>query len=80
MDIAQESIIWTLSHNPQSHEAIGGNVTVGDYCWIECRVIIMPGVCIGEDSICAACAVITKKYRKEFNIRGYTSKEIIYPE
>lgn len=60
VDIAQESIIWTMGHNTHTHQAVLGNVEIGDYCWIGCRVQIMPGLTIGKSSICAAGAIITK--------------------
>lgn len=76
VDIAQESIIWTMSHDPQTHEAIGGDVTIGDYCWIGCRAMIMPGVSIGDSSICAACAVITKNVESNSIYGGVPARKI----
>jgi acetyltransferase-like isoleucine patch superfamily enzyme len=38
----------------------GGPVTVGDYAWISCRAVILPGVTIGEGAVVAAGAVVTK--------------------
>ncbi|MEE3384343.1 MAG: acyltransferase [Prevotella sp.] len=60
VDIAQECIIWTMGHDSKTHKAKCGSVTIGDYCWIGCRAMIMPGITIGNSSICAANAVITR--------------------
>ena len=76
VDIAQDTIIWTMGHHPQTHEAKIGEVTIGDYCWIGCRVVIMPGTTIGESSICAACAVVTKNIEKNSICGGIPAKKI----
>lgn len=60
VDIAQDCLIWTLEHDIHTHEAKGGDVFIGDYCWIGCRAMIKPGVHVGESSICAAYAMVTK--------------------
>ena len=76
VDVAQESIIWTMSHDSHTHEATVGEVNIGNYCWICCRVMIMPGVCIGENSICAAYAVITKDVERDTIYGGIPAKRI----
>jgi acetyltransferase-like isoleucine patch superfamily enzyme len=54
--------IWTLEHDPQSPDfaTVGGPVTIEDYAWVGCRVVILPGVCIGKGAVVAAGAVVTK--------------------
>lgn len=76
VDIAQDSIIWTLEHDIHTHDDKRGNVCIGDYCWIGCRVMIKPGVNIGEDSICAAYAVVTKDIEKNSIYAGIPAKRI----
>lgn len=76
VDIAQDAIIWTMGHNPQTHEAKTGNVTIGDYCWIGCRAMIMPNTVIGESSICAAYAVVTKNVDKNSIYGGVPAHKI----
>ncbi len=76
VDIAQESIIWTMGHDPHTHEAITGDVTIGDYCWIGCRAMIMPGITIGSSTICAANAVVTKDAESNSIYAGIPAKKI----
>ena len=70
VDIAQESTIWTMSHDKHTHEAFAKNVIINDYAWICNRVIILPGVEIGQDSICAAGSVVTKSVPSNCVVSG----------
>lgn len=76
VDIAQESIIWTMEHDIHTHDSRGGDVHIGDYCWIGCRVMIKPGVSIGNSSICAAYAVVTKDVEENAIYGGVPAKKI----
>ena len=62
VDIAQETNIWTLQHDPNDdhHNVRGGDVIINDYVWIASRVTILPGVEIGKGAVIAAGAVVTK--------------------
>lgn len=62
VDIAPEVNIWTLEHdlNHPDFKSSGGEVTVEDYVWIANRVVILPGVRIGEGAVIASGAVVTK--------------------
>ena len=62
VDIAPEVNIWTLSHDPDSpnHDVKPGNVVVENYAWLANRVIVLPGVTIGEGSVVAAGSIVTK--------------------
>ena len=76
VDIAQESIIWTLGHDPHTHVTKRGDVVIGDYCWIGCRAMIMPGVTIGSSTICAANALVTKDAEPNSIYAGIPAKKI----
>jgi len=76
VDIAQESIIWTMGHDSHNHEERRGDVVIGDYCWIGCRAMIMPGVTIGSSTICAANAVVTKDAEPNSIYAGIPAKKI----
>lgn len=62
-------VIFTMNHKTERVDVrIGAQgmtdrkkVTIGNDVWIEQRVMIMPGVTIGDGSIIASNAVVTKK-------------------
>jgi len=65
--IGFESVIITSSHNharcdiPISEQGmISRPIKIGNNCWIGARVILLPGVTIGNGSIIGASAVVTK--------------------
>lgn len=62
VDIARETNIWTLEHNPHDdfHRTQGGNVIIEDYVWIASRVTILPNVTIGKGAVIASGAIVTK--------------------
>lgn len=68
VDIAQETNIWTLEHDPQSdwHADKGGDVMIEDYVWIASRVTVLPGVRIGRGAVIACNSVVTN------NVEGMT--------
>ena len=76
VDIAQEAIIWTLEHDSHTHKAIAKEVNIEDYVWIGNRTIILPGVTIGKDSICAAGSVVTKDVPPNSIVGGIPAKVI----
>ena len=78
VDIAQETIIWTESHDPHSdwHETINKSVTILDHVWIGCRSMIMPGVVIGRGSVVAAGAIVTKDVGDKTIVAGIPAKRI----
>lgn len=76
VDIAQEATIWTLEHDPHTHEAVAQETVIEDYVWIGNKVTILPGARIGKDSICAACALITKDVPENSIVGGVPAKVI----
>lgn len=64
VDIAPQVNIWTLEHEPDSdtHRSRGGDVSIGDYCWIANRVIILPGTTIESHHVCGAGSVMKGHY------------------
>lgn len=64
--IAMDVCISTGTHqiNAYEREETGGSfalpIRIEDHCWIGARATILPGVTIGEGSMVAAGAVVTK--------------------
>lgn len=80
VDIAQETIIWTLGHdvNGLKYDSWGGKTTICDYVWIGARSTIMPGVTIGKGAVVGTCSVITKDVPENAIVAGVPAKIIGY--
>lgn len=78
VDIAREVYIWTLEHDIQStmHESIGGSVLIKNGAWIASRATILPGIIIGENSVVATGAVVTKNVLDNDVVGGIPAKKI----
>ena len=81
--IGFESIVLTLSHNCSSttipmieQGMVGAPVAIGDDVWIGARVIILPGISVGDHAIVGAGSVVTKDV-KEFDIVGGAPARVI---
>lgn len=55
-----------------------GDTVLGDGCWLGMRAMIMPGVTIGEDTVVAAGAVVTKDVPPYAVVGGNPAKIIKY--
>lgn len=62
VNISHYTLIQTLTHDPQNPDfvCLEKPVTIGDHAWLGARVIICPGVSIGEGAVVAAGAVVTR--------------------
>jgi len=78
VDIAQETNIWTLEHDPHSdfHLSTGADVIIEDYVWIASRVTILPGVTIGKGAVIACNSVVTKNVESMAIVGGIPAKRI----
>lgn len=78
VDIARETNIWTLQHDPNSdyHEQEGGDVVIEDYVWIASRCTILPGVTIGKGAVIASGAVVTRDVPSMAIVGGVPAKII----
>jgi acetyltransferase-like isoleucine patch superfamily enzyme len=78
VDIAQETNIWTLQHDPNSdsHEVTGRDVVIEDYVWIASRATILPGVTIGKGAVVATGSVVTKNVASMMIVGGIPAKKI----
>lgn len=77
-DIASQVMIYNSEHDlsDPSFKAIEEPVTIGDYCFIGPRVIIMPGVNIGDGAVVAGGAVVTKDVPENSIVGGVPAKVI----
>jgi len=78
VDIAQETNIWTLEHNPNDdlYSTKGGDVLIEDYVWIASRCTILPGVSIGRGAVVASGAIVTKDVPPMAIVGGIPAKII----
>ncbi|GHV72038.1 hypothetical protein AGMMS49928_27090 [Spirochaetia bacterium] len=78
VDIAQESNIWTLEHDPHDdfHLVEGKSVIIGDYVWIASRTTVLPGVKIGDGAVIASGAVVVKDVPDGMIVGGVPAKII----
>lgn len=78
VDIARETNIFTLEHDPNSdfHGPRSGNVVIEDYVWIASRVTILPGVKIGRGAVVACQAVVTKDVEPCSIVAGIPARKI----
>ena len=65
--------LWTLQHDVNdpwfTTDGQGAPIIIGDRAWLSCRTIVLPGVEIGEGSVIAAGAIVTKS-TDPFSING----------
>lgn len=78
VDIARETNIFTLEHDPNSdyHNTRSGDVTIEDYVWIASRVTILPGIKIGKGAVVATNSVVTKDVEPGDVVAGIPAKKI----
>lgn len=78
VDIASEVMIYNSEHDLESpiFKATEEPVTIGDYCFIGPRSIILPGVTIGHGAVIAAGAVVVKDVPDKAIVGGVPAKVI----
>lgn len=76
--IAPNVVIVTANHNLyDSRKHIAAPVNIGKYCWLGAGCKVMPGVTLGEFTIVAAGAVVTKSFEEGYCvIAGVPAKKI----
>jgi acetyltransferase-like isoleucine patch superfamily enzyme len=70
--------VWTMQHDTNSpgFESYHRPVMIGDYAWLSCRTVVLPGVTIGEGAVVAAGAVVTKDVEPYAIVGGVPAKRI----
>lgn len=76
--VSEGAFICTASHDVKSETfaLTTAPIEIGDYAWVCSRVIVLPGVKIGEGAIVAAGAVVTKDVAPWTIVGGNPAKEI----
>ena len=76
--IATNVGIISANHNLydyRQHEEC--SVNIGSYCWIGMNSVILPGVCLGDHTIVAAGAVVTKPFPEGYQVIGGNPAKVI---
>lgn len=70
--------IWTEQHDPQDPDFTTkqAGVEIGDYAWISCRTVLLPGVKIGKGAVVAAGAVVVRDVPDYAIVGGVPAKVI----
>lgn len=71
--------IITTNHDlydPSKHRE-GKDVVISDHCWIGMNAVILPGVVLGEHTVVAAGAVVSKSFPEGYCVVGGTPAKII---
>lgn len=78
VDIAQDTKIWTLEHDPHDdyHRTKGGSVIIEDYVWIASGVTILPNVTVGRGAVIATNSVVTRDVPSMAIVGGIPAKNI----
>lgn len=63
-------------HNDPNFMSIGAPIEIEDHVWIGARAIILPGVTLGEGSVVAAGAVVTRSVPAYTVVGGVPAKVI----
>lgn len=78
VDIASDAMLITAGHdiNSNSHRYTVAPVVVHNRSWIATRAMILPGVTLGEGSVVAAGAVVTRDVPAFTVVGGVPAREI----
>lgn len=70
--------IISANHDPLNYQMyMPGTVTIGDYCWIGMNATILPNVILGNHTIVAAGAVVTRSFPEGYCILAGNPARII---
>jgi maltose O-acetyltransferase len=78
VSISAEVCILTAEHDVQSDDFTGINspVSIGNYVFVGTRAMILPGASLGEGSVIAAGAIVTKNVEPYAIMAGVPARRI----
>ncbi|TLS76036.1 acyltransferase [Mariprofundus erugo] len=70
--LAPNVCVAGFNHDPEniSQYASRGGVKIGSYCWIGVNSVVLPGVVLGDHTVVAAGAVVTRSFQDGYCIVG----------
>jgi maltose O-acetyltransferase len=79
--LGQEVLVLTSSHELGEHagragDFTTGSVTIGSGAWVGARVIVLPGVSIGDGAVVAAGAVVTRPVAADQLVAGVPARPV----
>jgi putative colanic acid biosynthesis acetyltransferase WcaF len=76
--VSQRTFLCSASHDISSLQRplIRSSIKIEDHAWICAQAFIGPGICLGEGSVVAACAVVTKDVSAWEVVGGNPAKKI----
>lgn len=76
--IAPNVGIISANHDPGNiTKHTNSKVSIGRYCWIGMNAVILPGVTLGDHTVVAAGAVVSKSFPEGFCILGGVPARVI---
>jgi acetyltransferase-like isoleucine patch superfamily enzyme len=62
VNLSAQVAVWTAQHDPQAADfaSVTAPVAIRRRAWVSFRVVILPGVTVGEGAVVAAGGVVTK--------------------
>jgi acetyltransferase-like isoleucine patch superfamily enzyme len=77
--IAPNVGIVTTNHalNHTQGHSVPLDVSIGERCWLGMNSVILPGVCLGENTVVAAGSIVTKSYSEGWCVLGGTPARIL---
>lgn len=60
-----------------SRKKVIGEVRIGKYCWLGMNVVVLPNVTLGDFTIVAAGAVVTKSFKEGYSVIGGNPAKLI---
>jgi acetyltransferase-like isoleucine patch superfamily enzyme len=78
VSVSEQAMLYTLHHDLDDplFRVEGGALVVNDYVFIGARAIVLPGICLGEGSVVAAGAVVTKDIEPYVVVGGVPARPI----